>query len=37
MIKITVRPATKDRKEWYKYLDELKKETEACIVENQVP
>jgi hypothetical protein len=36
MTKVSAKPA-KDRKDWNKYLDELKKETADCIVENLVP
>ncbi len=37
MTKISVKPAKMDRKDWIKYVDELKKETVECIIENQVP
>jgi hypothetical protein len=37
MTKISVKPATTDKKNWNKYMDELRKETVECIVENQVP
>jgi hypothetical protein len=37
MTKISVKPATADKKDWTKYMDELKKETAECLIENQVP
>jgi hypothetical protein len=37
MTKISTRPAAADKKDWNKYMDELRKEIEECIVENQVP
>jgi hypothetical protein len=37
MTKINVKPATAEKKDWNKYIDELKKETVECITENQVP
>jgi len=37
MTKISPKPATAYKKDWNKYLDELKKETAECIIENQVP
>jgi hypothetical protein len=37
MTKISVKPAKADKKDWNKYMDELRKETAECIVENQVP
>ncbi len=37
MIKITAKPARTDKKDWIKYIDELRKETIECILENQVP
>jgi hypothetical protein len=37
MTKIRTKPATADKKDWNKYMDDLKKETEDCILENQVP
>ena len=37
MTKWSSKPTAAERKEWIKYLDELKKETVACLVENQVP
>jgi hypothetical protein len=37
MTKISVKPTTADKKDWTKYMDELKKETAECLIENQVP
>jgi hypothetical protein len=40
MTKITEKPAKPGRKDWgkyHRYMDDLKKETEECITENQVP
>jgi hypothetical protein len=40
MTTVSAKPAKADRKDWnkyHKYLDELKKETADCIVENLVP
>ena len=37
MTKVSAKPAKADRKDWNKYLDELKKDTADCIVENLVP
>ena len=37
MTKINVTPATADKKDWNKYMEDLKKETVECIVENHVP
>jgi len=37
MTKVSAKPAKADRKDWNKYLDELRKETADCIVENLVP
>ena len=37
MTKVSAKPAKADRKDWNKYVDELKKETADCIVENLVP
>lgn len=37
MTKITTKPAKGDKKDWNKYLNELKKETVGCITDNLVP
>ncbi len=37
MTKISVKPAKADRKDWNRYMDDLKKETAECITENRVP
>jgi hypothetical protein len=37
MTKVSEKPAKADRKDWNKYMDELRKETADCIVENLVP
>ena len=37
MTKMSVKPAAADKKDWNKYMDELRKETEECILENLVP
>jgi len=37
MTKINVKPATADKRDWNKYMEELRKETVECIVENHVP
>ena len=40
MTKISPKPAKPGQKDWEKYhqyLDELKKETAECIIENRVP
>ena len=37
MTKISVKPATTDKKDWNKYMDELRRETADCIIENLVP
>jgi hypothetical protein len=37
MTKVSAKPAKADRKDWYKYMDELRKETADCLVENLVP
>jgi hypothetical protein len=37
MTKINVKPATADKRDWNKYMEELRKETVECIVENRVP
>jgi hypothetical protein len=37
MTKISTKPVTADKKDWNKYMDELRKETAECLVENQVP
>jgi hypothetical protein len=37
MTKISVKPAKADKKDWNKYMDELKNETAECLVENRVP
>jgi hypothetical protein len=37
MTKVSAKPAPADKKNWNKYMDELRKETADCIVENLVP
>jgi hypothetical protein len=37
MTKIRTKPATADKKDWNKYMNELRKETVECITENLVP
>ena len=37
MTKVRTKPAKADRKDWNKYIDELRKETADCIAENRVP
>ena len=37
MKKAGTKPAMADRKDWNKYVDDLKKETVECIIENRVP
>ena len=40
MIKISLKPAKPSQKDWDKYnqyIDDLKKETAECIIENRVP
>ena len=37
MTKAGAKPAKADRKDWNKYIDELRKETADCIAENLVP
>ena len=37
MTKISEKPSMADKKDWNKYMDELRKETVECIVENRVP
>jgi hypothetical protein len=37
MTKVDARPAKADRKDWNKYVDDLKKETVECITEDRVP
>jgi hypothetical protein len=37
MTRVSAKPAKVDRKDWNKYLDELRKETTDCIAENLVP
>lgn len=37
MTKAGAKPAKADRKDWNKYIDELRKETADCIAENRVP
>jgi|WetSurMetagenome_2_1015567.scaffolds.fasta_scaffold57428_4 hypothetical protein len=37
MTQSSAKPAKADKKDWNKYMDELKKETAECIIENQVP
>jgi hypothetical protein len=40
MTKVSAKPAKADRKDWNKYhqyMDDLKKETAECILENLVP
>jgi hypothetical protein len=37
MTKVRTKPAKADRKDWNKYIDELRKETADCLAENLVP
>jgi hypothetical protein len=37
MTQTGAKTAKADKKDWSRYLDELKKETADCIIENQVP
>jgi hypothetical protein len=37
MTQNNAKPARADKKDWNKYMDELKKETAECIIKNQVP
>jgi hypothetical protein len=37
MTKVSAKPAKADRKDWSRYMDDLKKETAECITENRVP
>ena len=37
MTKVSAKPAKADRKDWNRYMDDLKKETAECITENRVP